>query len=112
MTTPLDIARVQLQKFMIITLHPPYDAAKIFAALAGGIKILATVKALSGAEKKSLLLETLKDAIGGADLPIDLINNLTDLIDGIGDPAIDWLVQFGQDMTTFAKRKCLWCKST
>lgn len=97
------VAMVQLRSYLDVVLHPPYDAAKIMVAIAGGIRLLAGVKAMSGMEKKAMLLSTIKEVLGRADIPESMRSALIDLVDGIGDSVIDGMVSFGQDMKTFAK---------
>lgn len=107
MTQEMTDVTADLTKYLELVMHPPYDSAKILSALAGGIRLLARVTTMSGVEKKALLLQTIKDVLYEIDISLDLRDKLIVMVDLLGGSAIDEMVQFGQDMKTFAKRRCL-----
>lgn len=98
-----------LKKYITLCFQKPYTTTKIIALIANGVRYSAQFKAISGSEKKSLVLSVIRDVIMESDINEYERSDLILVVDTLGDVAIDELVAFGKDMVTFMNRKC--CKS-
>jgi hypothetical protein len=101
----------ELKKFLQLKLRKPITKAKIIILIAAGIKFIEQFKSLSGLQKKDLVIRGVRDVITNADLSEDEKELLLDVLDTLGDAAIDMLVEFGRDTVTFVKQSCETCKS-
>ena len=77
---------------------------KLVQIISDSVKFLATVKTMSGHEKKQLVIQAIKDVIIERVSVADSYKFLS-LVDAIGDPMIDELVNLGYNTYLFVKSK-------
>jgi len=77
---------------------------KLVQIISDSVKFLATVKTMSGHEKKHLVIQAIKDVIIEKVSVADSHKFLS-LVDAIGDPMIDELVNLGYNTYLFVKSK-------
>lgn len=107
---PYAIQYEELTKFLKLKLQKPISKAKIFVLVASGIKFAEQFKLMSGLQKKDLVLRAIRDVINSSDnLDADEKDLMLELLDSLGDIAIDTLIDFGRDTVTFVKKNCLKC---
>ncbi len=87
---------------------------KLVQIISDCIKFLATVKTMTGSEKKQLVIQAIKDVIVER-VSVTDSHQVLKLVDAIGDPIIDALVKLGYDTYLFVKSKlssirCCLCK--
>ena len=88
----------------------PFTKAKILILIASGIRFAEQFKNMPGLQKKDLVLHAIRDVINDSNnLEADEKMLLLELLDSLGDVAIDTLVEFGRDTVTFVKKGCLKC---
>lgn len=104
----------KLTELLTLKLQKPVTAAKITLLIANGVKYLGKVKSLSGPQKKNLVLKVVREVIRTSDaVPDDKRDQIIELVDMIGDPTVDVLVDFALDSATFIHKKCSkLCKCT
>jgi hypothetical protein len=100
----------ELKQFLKLKLQKPITKAKIFVLVAAGIKFAEQFKAMPGPQKKDLVLHAIHDVIADSDiLAAEEKELMLELLDSLGDAAIDTLVDFGRDTVTFVKKGCMKC---
>ena len=94
----------ELLHYLGLKLQRPFSAPNIVMLVASGIKFLGKVNAMSGSEKKALVLYAVRKTV----MTSSFITNKEEvlfLVDTIGDGLVEHLVEFALDTKTFASFK-------
>jgi hypothetical protein len=94
----------ELLHYLGLKLQRPFTAPNIVMLVASGIKFLGKVKAMTGSEKKALVLYAVRRTVLTSSFITDKENVLF-LIDTLGDGLVENLVEFALDSKTFAAFK-------
>lgn len=99
---------MNLLKSLMIQLQRPISPAKVVELLATAVKLLQPIKDLTGHEKRDLAIKAVTHVISRtAAISEEDAQYLNLLLETVGETIINTLVDFGKDVKTFAKRKCL-----
>lgn len=99
--------RDMLKQYLKLKLQKPITAPKMIIIISAGVKYIQQYKDLSGAEKKNMVINVVRDVIMESDLiPDNEKQALIDAVNTYGDETIDYLVEFGKSVFLLAKNKC------
>lgn len=96
-----------LKNYLTLKLQRPVTASKVILVIAAGVKYIEHYKDLSGAEKKDIIIQAIRDVIQESNtIPEADKIELIDVVDTFADDTIDHLVDFGKNMYLAVKKRC------
>lgn len=99
-----------LKHYLLLRFQKPYTTIKVLVLVSSAVKFMATVKNVTGEEKKLIALTAVRDAINLTDLTTEEKTEMITIVDTFGDAAIEEFIKFGRDMISFAREKCEKCE--
>ena len=97
----------ELKQYLKLKFQRPMTAPKIVSLIAYGVKFIEQYGDLSGAEKKDIVIRTLRVVIQECDfLSAEDKEMLIGYVDVFADATIDYLVEFGKKLYLKAKKVC------
>lgn len=102
----------RLKDFVKIKIQKPFNHTKVIMLIAHGIKFTAEAKnlALTSDQAKDMVMQAIRDVVEVSDkITAEDKQLIKDLLDLVGSDVFDKLLEFGNDMKTFIKTKCILC---
>lgn len=86
--------------------NPPICSSNIIMMIATGVKYMDQYTSLSGADKKKIVINAIKDIIRHSHLSATDQQMLIVMLDSYGSETINYLVDFGKNQYLKIKKKC------